>query len=191
MRFSLIDRILELEPGHRIRAVKAVSLAEEYLGDHFPKFPVLPGVLMLEALTESAAWLVRASEDFAHSIVVLKEAKRIRYGQFVEPGQLLYLTAEIVSQDERYTECKAEGRMEDRLTVSGKIYLERYNLADRDPDLARVDRSVVKDMRELFNILWPIPARKNGGSPGSSAGGAESLNNGLSSAAASSMPNKS
>jgi len=191
MRFSLIDRILELEPGHRIRAVKAVSLAEEYLGDHFPKFPVLPGVLMLEALTESAAWLVRASEDFAHSIVVLKEAKRIRYGQFVEPGQLLYLTAEIVSQDERYTECKAEGRMEDRLTVSGKIYLERYNLADRDPDLARVDRSVVKDMRELFNILWPIPARKNGGSLGSTSGGAESLHGGLSSAAASSMPNKS
>ncbi|NMC21418.1 MAG: beta-hydroxyacyl-ACP dehydratase, partial [Thermogutta sp.] len=165
MRFSLIDRILELEPGRRIRAVKVLSLAEEYLGDHFPRFPVLPGVLMLEALTESAAWLVRASEDFAHSIVVLKEAKRIRYGQFVEPGQLLYLTAEIVSQDERYTECKAEGRMEDRLTVSGKIRLERRNLAERDPELARVDRSVIKDMRQLFGILWPLAGRKNGDPP--------------------------
>ncbi len=190
MRFSLIDRILELEPGRRIRAVKALSLAEEYLGDHFPKFPVLPGVLMLEALTESAAWLIRASEDFAHSIVVLKEAKRIRYGQFVEPGQLLYLTAEIVSQDDRYTECKAEGRMEDRLTVSGKIYLERYNLAERDPELARVDRSVVKDMRQLFNILWPIPARKGGGAPTSTSGVAEGVPTGLSGAAASSLPNE-
>lgn len=190
MRFSLIDRILELEPGRRIRAVKALSLAEEYLGDHFPKFPVLPGVLMLEALTESAAWLIRASEDFAHSIVVLKEAKRIRYGQFVEPGQLLYLTAEIVSQDDRYTECKAEGRMEDRLTVSGKIYLERYNLADRDPELARVDRSVVKDMRQLFNILWPIPARKSSGAPTSTPAGAESVHTGLSGAAASSLRNE-
>ncbi|GAB4138769.1 3-hydroxyacyl-ACP dehydratase FabZ family protein [Thermopirellula anaerolimosa] len=184
MRFSLIDRILELEPGRRIRAVKALSLAEEYLSDHFPKFPVLPGVLMLEALTESAAWLIRASEDFAHSIVVLREAKRIRYGQFVEPGQLLYLTAEIVSQDERITECKAEGRLEDRLAVSGKIYLERYNLAERNPDLARVDRSVVKDMRQLFDVLWPVPARNLSGSAGSVAGESEGLQNGMSSAAA-------
>lgn len=188
MRFSLIDRILELEPGRRIRAVKALSLAEEYLSDHFPKFPVMPGVLMLEALTESAAWLVRSSEDFAHSIVVLKEAKRIRYGQFVEPGQLLYLTAEIISQDDRYTECKAEGRMEGRLTVSGKIYLERYNLAERDPDLARVDRSVIKDLRQLFEVLWPAPARNNGGSSGSVGGEAETLHRDLPSAAAASSP---
>src|SRR5690349_1993879 len=62
MRFTLIDRIVELEPGARIKAIKALSMAEEYLGDHFPKFPVLPGVLMLEALTQAGAWLVRSSE---------------------------------------------------------------------------------------------------------------------------------
>ncbi len=183
MRFSLIDRILELEPGHRIRTVKALSLAEEYLGDHFPKFPVMPGVLMLEALTESAAWLVRVSEDFAHSMVVLKEARRIRYGQFVEPGQLLHLSAEIVSQDERITECKAEGRLDDRLTVSGKIYLERYNLAERNPDLARVDRSVVRDMRDLFQILSPIAAIGHGQASRTPAEAA-SLHNEISGAAA-------
>ena len=58
MRFILLDRVRELEAGKRIVAEKALSLAEEYLADHFPTFPVLPGVLMVEALVQSAAMLV-------------------------------------------------------------------------------------------------------------------------------------
>src|SRR6185312_11374358 len=59
MRFHLIDRILELEPGKRIRMVKNLTLGEEYLADHFPTFPVMPGVLMLQTLVEGSAWLLR------------------------------------------------------------------------------------------------------------------------------------
>ena len=58
MRFILIDKIVSLEAGRSLKAVKSVSLAEEYLADHFPAFPVLPGVLMLQGLVESASWLV-------------------------------------------------------------------------------------------------------------------------------------
>jgi 3-hydroxyacyl-[acyl-carrier-protein] dehydratase len=72
MRFTFVDRVLDLEPGVKITTVKALSLAEEYLADHFPRFPVMPGVLMLEAMTHAGAWLVRVSEDFAHSMVLLK-----------------------------------------------------------------------------------------------------------------------
>ena len=56
-------------PVKSLVAVKNLSLAEEYLADHFPGFPVMPGVLMLEALTQAGAWLVRDMEDFAHSVV--------------------------------------------------------------------------------------------------------------------------
>src|ERR1700690_1214456 len=109
MRFTLIDRIDQLDPGSSIRAVKSLSLAEEYLGDHFPLFPVMPGVLMLEAMTQAGAWLIRAGEDFAHSIVVLKEARNVKFSNFVAPGQTLTVTAEIISQDERQTKLKAQG----------------------------------------------------------------------------------
>ena len=51
MRFVLIDRIQEIVPGQSLTAVKNLSLAEEYLADHFPGFPVMPGVLMLEGMT--------------------------------------------------------------------------------------------------------------------------------------------
>jgi len=79
MKFGLIDRIVELEPGRRIVALKAVSLAEEYLADHFPTFPVLPGVLMLEALVEAGAWLVRETQDFNRSVILLHSAKNVTY----------------------------------------------------------------------------------------------------------------
>src|SRR5438477_10906934 len=91
MRFVLIDRILEVEAsrcrlsgsqalkgqGPRLVAIKNLSLAEEYLSDHFPGFPVMPGVLMLEALTQAGGWLIRELEDFAHSVILLKQAKTI------------------------------------------------------------------------------------------------------------------
>ena len=94
MKFKLIDRITDLVPGERISAVKALSQAEEYLADHFPRFPVMPGVLMVEAMTQAAAWLVRATEDYAHSMVLLANARNVTYKSFVSPGQLLELTVE-------------------------------------------------------------------------------------------------
>src|SRR4051794_13600069 len=109
MRFVLIDRIVELQTGHSPVAVKNLSLAEEYLADHFPGFPVMPGVLMLEALTQAGAWLVRDLEDFAHSVVVLKQAKTIKYGSFVEPGRQLRLKVELVTHGESESTFKGVG----------------------------------------------------------------------------------
>ena len=68
MRFILIDKIISSEAGKQIKTIKSVSLAEEYLADHFPIFPVLPGVLLLQGLIESASWLVRETKNFAYSI---------------------------------------------------------------------------------------------------------------------------
>src|SRR5438093_1160855 len=110
MKFILIDRILVLEPPNRIVACKALTLAEEYLADHFPTFPVMPGVLMLEAMVQSAAWLVRATQDFAHSMVVLEEAKNINYKSFVSPGRTLEVSVEAISIAERNSEFQAAGR---------------------------------------------------------------------------------
>jgi len=161
MRFSLIDHIDTLEPGVKITAVKALSMAEEYLADHFPRFPVMPGVLMLEAMTQAGAWLVRASEDFAHSMVVLKEAKGIKYGQFVEPGQTLRVTAEILSQTDRETVVKARGVVDGRVTVNGRLVLERYDLSETRPEQAQTDKTVKKEMRALFTLLYQPNGRRS------------------------------
>jgi 3-hydroxyacyl-[acyl-carrier-protein] dehydratase len=154
MRFTLIDRIVELEPGVKISAVKNLSMAEEYLADHFPGFPVMPGVLMLEAMTQTGAWLVRASEDFAHSMVTLKEARNVKYANFVEPGQTLTISAEVLDQNERETKLKAQGTVNGVTAVSARLVLERYNLADEDPDRRIADDVVKQGLRELFSLLY-------------------------------------
>jgi 3-hydroxyacyl-[acyl-carrier-protein] dehydratase len=154
MRFTLIDRIVDLEPGVSITAVKALTMAEEYLADHFPRFPVMPGVMMLEAMTQASAWLVRATEDFAHSMVVLKQAGNVKYGQFVEPGQLLTVTAEILKLDGGEVKLKAQGTVDGQVTVSGRLVLARYNLADAKPELAPVDRATKNDLKRTFALLY-------------------------------------
>lgn len=155
MRFELIDRIIELEPGVSIKAVKNLTLAEEYLGDHFPNFPVMPGVLMLEALTQAGAWLIRATEDFAHSIIQLQQATNLRYGQFVQPSDTLMVKAEIVEMGENETRLKAQGTVNGRATVGARIVLARYNLADRNPDSADLDRTTIENLRKRFQLICP------------------------------------
>lgn len=153
MRFVLIDRILEVDPGKRLVAVKNLSLAEEYLADHFPGFPVMPGVLMLEALTQAGAWLIRASEDFAHSVIVLKQAKTIKYGSFVEPGRRLQLHVEVVDHGPKDTTFKGKGVIDDQVMVQGRFTVTRYNLRDKDPELHTIDTQIVETMRDLYATM--------------------------------------
>jgi 3-hydroxyacyl-[acyl-carrier-protein] dehydratase len=153
MRFVLIDRITELNRGQSLVAVKNLSLAEEYLADHFPGFPVMPGVLMLEALTQAGAWLIRDMEDFAHSVIVLKQAKTIKYGSFVEPGRQLQLRVDLVTHGETETTFKGVGTIDGQEMVKGRITLTRYNLRDREPGLHSTDTLIIAGLRDLFGTL--------------------------------------
>jgi 3-hydroxyacyl-[acyl-carrier-protein] dehydratase len=154
MRFSLIDKIVELKPGERILATKSLTMAEEYLADHFPRFPVMPGVLMLEAMTQAGAWLVRVTEDFAHSIVVLRQANNVKYAQFIEPGQTLTVTAEILKATENETKLKTYGTMDGRIIVNARLTLARYNLADANPQHISTDVATRNDLRKQFALLY-------------------------------------
>jgi 3-hydroxyacyl-[acyl-carrier-protein] dehydratase len=158
MRFCLLDRIIALEPGSRISAVKRLRPDEDYLDDHFPRFPVMPGVLMLEAMYQAGAWLVRQSEGFAHSSVILKEARNIKYADFVTPGKELVVTAEILKQDETTTTLKTQGTIDGNLAVSGRLVLERFNLADRYPERRNIDPYLRDEMRQVLGRLLPSPA---------------------------------
>ncbi len=162
MRFLLVDRITELCEGRHIEAIKVLTLAEEYLADHFPRFPVMPGVLMLEAMYQASAWLIRKSEDFAHSLVVLREARNVKFSNFVEPGQVLVVRAEIIKQDASTTTLKAEATVEGKTAVTARLVLERYNLADRYPSRAATDVLTQREFRERFGLLYnPSPAERS------------------------------
>ncbi len=154
MRLALIDRIELLEPDSAIRAVKSLSLGEEYLQDHFPQFPVMPGVLMIEAMYQASMWLVRVTDDFSHSVVVLKEARNVRYSGFVRPGQTLVVSATIQKRCDNLTTLKALGQIDGKSVLNAMLTLNQWNLADKDPTNASIDRLLVEKQKRYWNSVF-------------------------------------
>lgn len=157
MRFVLIDRITELTPHQSITAVKNLSLAEEYLADHFPGFPVLPGVLMLEAMVQAGAWLIRESEQFASSTILLKEAKALKFNSFVSPGKSLVVQMNIKKHDGCLWDLMGTGTIDGASAVSARLTLDAFNLADRNPAMQSSDELRRQSARELFAQVWTRP----------------------------------
>lgn len=153
MKFGLVDSIVELTRGERIVAVKAVSLAEEYLADHFPTFPVLPGVLMLEALVESAAWLVRDAQDFAPSLVLLHNARNVTYRSFVKPGNLLRMEVTCRRLALGDSDFEGIGYCNQMEVVKARFGLKHFSLQDCELSLAHLDRRIIDDARARFAFL--------------------------------------
>jgi len=129
MRFCQLDRITLLEPGVRIEAVRKLRAEEDYLRDHFPRFEVMPGVLMLEALTQAAIFLARASEGYKNGLIYLESAKNVKFSDFVQPGQTLSISVEIIKRTENTTLVKAIGSKEDSVAVSGRLLLKHQMLS--------------------------------------------------------------
>ena len=153
MKFYLVDRIESIEPGKRIATSKALSLAEEYLADHFPAFPVLPGVLMVEAMVQSAAWLVRIEQDFAKSIIVLSAVRNVRYASFVQPGMTLRCELEAVEIGAETARFKGVGFVDSRQAVSAKLQLRCFNLAETGASTAQTDRDVIDELKKTFMLV--------------------------------------
>lgn len=114
MKFDLVDAILE-QSSERIVATKQVSLAEEYLADHFPTFPVLPGVLMLEVMAQAARRLLAARDDGAEAAgpYVLGAVRALKYGWMVRPGETLRVEVTLTKQgDDGAYAFRGVGRVE-------------------------------------------------------------------------------
>ena len=106
MQITLIDNVLEQSQDH-IRAVKQVSASEEYLADHFPGFPILPGVMMIEVLVQAARTVLEARGANRY---VLGEVKAMKYGTMVRPGEALEVQVDLLKeQDDGSWSCKGGG----------------------------------------------------------------------------------
>ncbi len=155
MRFHLIDRIERWESGKSLAAAKYLALGEEYLADHFPQFPIMPGVLMLQACVEAASWLWRASTDFRYPVVVLRELKSVKYGTFMLPGRRMDVAVEMTKSDDAAATAtfKAKGANDaGEPTVNAIFTLHGYALADRSPAGVAADAKLL----EHWKARWPI-----------------------------------
>lgn len=130
MTFQLIDQIEQIEPG-RIVAWKKVEAHAGYLKDHFPQFPILPGVLMLEALVQAAeAWIQQqgSTEASAKARWVMKQSRNVKYGQMVQPEQSLRVEVSFDADKSQQTDgleqvlaFRGKGEVEGKAAVSGRF----------------------------------------------------------------------
>jgi len=133
MRCLLIDKIISLEKGRNITGIKNVTMSENFLQDHFPGFPVMPGVLQLEAVSQLASWLVFATTGFA-SKARLSSVKRIRFKEFIVPGDQMRIELELGLQEASRAACDAKIYVNDRLkteiTRGQLVYVDVSELED-------------------------------------------------------------
>lgn len=122
MRFALIDQVVE-QTQDRLVAVKNVTMAEEYLADHFPKFPILPGVMMLETLVQAARELVAGRDDAPGLPLVVAEARKVTYAAMVKPGQTLTVEVTLRKTDGKNFDFEGVGKVQGREAVKGRFKL--------------------------------------------------------------------
>lgn len=127
MRFELIDRVLDRQEDS-LTGIKAVTAAEEYLGDHFPGFPVLPGVMMLESLVQAGRLFVAGQEDPPDLPLVVTQVRNVRYGNMVRPGQALKVQVTLRKQDDGAYEFQGIGTVDEIVAVQGRFRLEPLNM---------------------------------------------------------------
>ena len=122
--FLLVDRVLELDKGKTIKALKNVTMNEPFFEGHFPHRPVMPGVLMLEALAQAAALLAfdaldtSPSDDMVYYFAGIDGA---RFKRPVEPGDQLILDVELLRMKAGIFKFKARASVEGELAVEAEL----------------------------------------------------------------------
>jgi 3-hydroxyacyl-[acyl-carrier-protein] dehydratase len=117
----LVDRILAIEPDQRILALKNVSMNEAFFQGHFPGKPVMPGVLILEALAQAGACLVFYREENRGKIAYLAAVDQARFKRTVAPGDQLILEVEVLKLRKSFGKCKAKASVEGEIACEAEL----------------------------------------------------------------------
>jgi beta-hydroxyacyl-ACP dehydratase FabZ len=120
--FLLVDRIIELVPKQRIVGIKQVTIGEQFFQGHFPGAPVMPGVLIVEALAQVGAILaLREMENREEKLVLFSGIEKARFRQPVVPGDTLVLEVTALRIGSRVQRMRGEAKVEGRVVAEAEI----------------------------------------------------------------------
>jgi len=121
MRFILVDRIKQLSPGESIVAARSIPRDDDYFDDHFPGFPVVPGVLLTEMMAQAAGKCLDA-ERRPRGKAMLAKILQASFRHWVRPGDHVTLHASILANDERYATAECKAHVEGRTVAQAKLF---------------------------------------------------------------------
>jgi len=120
--FLLVDRVISLDPGKSIVAIKNVTANESFFEGHFPEVKIMPGVLIVEAVAQAGGILLYHSlPDPAKKLVVLSKLHNIRFRKIVVPGDQIRMEAEIVKVRGRFATIRGRAMVDNEIVVEGEI----------------------------------------------------------------------
>jgi 3-hydroxyacyl-[acyl-carrier-protein] dehydratase/UDP-3-O-[3-hydroxymyristoyl] N-acetylglucosamine deacetylase/3-hydroxyacyl-[acyl-carrier-protein] dehydratase len=120
--FLLVDRVVALDPGKSIAAIKNVTANESFFEGHFPEVKIMPGVLVVEAVAQAGGILLYHSiPDPAKKLVVLSRLHNIRFRKIVVPGDQMRLEAEIVKARARFATIRGRAIVDNEVVAEGEI----------------------------------------------------------------------
>jgi 3-hydroxyacyl-[acyl-carrier-protein] dehydratase len=132
--FRMIDRILDIEKGKKATALKNISIDEPYFSGHFPKEPILPGVLILEAMAQTGGLAFESSfEKGEEGIPVLARVEEFRLKKRVIPGDQLIIEAEVLRIFSNLAKVKVLAKVKEETVAEGTLVLARAPLTSPSP----------------------------------------------------------
>jgi 3-hydroxyacyl-[acyl-carrier-protein] dehydratase len=153
MRFFLIDRITRWEVGSAAEAVKNVAMSEDFFDDHFPRRPVMPGVLMIEGMAQLAGLLLEASLKARHqrdAKAILTVLERTKFRAMVRPGDTLLYRAELMSLSPEGGKAAMKASCDGRIVATTAMVFA-FKYID-DPLLDRRRASLLKTWMEPSSV---------------------------------------
>ena len=126
--FALVDRVIEHELGKKAVAIKNVTLNEPQFQGHFPERPLMPGVLIVEAMAQVGGLIVSQMPDIPEGLFVFAGIDAVRFRRPVVPGDQLKITCELISiKRQRFGKIRGEAKVDGQLVCSGELLFSLVN----------------------------------------------------------------
>ncbi|NLM39341.1 MAG: 3-hydroxyacyl-ACP dehydratase FabZ [Firmicutes bacterium] len=132
--FLMVDKVLELEEGKRIVAIKNVTINEPFFQGHYPQLPVMPGVMIIEAMAQVGGLAVGGSAD-SSTVPLLAAVERARFKRMVRPGDQLIISADVLAQRAGVVKVQAVAKVEQDVCAQSQL---TFMLAKRGDVVGRV-----------------------------------------------------
>lgn len=119
--FLLVDKILEIEKGKKAVGLKNVTINEPFFQGHFPGIPIMPGVLIVEAMAQVGGIAILSMEEYKGKLAVLTGIEKMKFRKQVAPGDTLIMEAELIAFKMGIGKAKVSARVEGKIAAEGEM----------------------------------------------------------------------